>query len=211
MNQTKNSDPSAAADPVLQNNPVTVEVTPNPQTRKFLTGHDVSPGGPLVFHTTEEAKDSPLAQKIFQVAGVQALFFGYNFISITKKQDVLWDTLESSLKEVMIQALEDKVPVWTASQSAEDTTKNQAAHKAEEGTIERDIQDLLDQRIRPFVARDGGDIVFHKFEEGTVYLHMRGACSGCPSSAVTLKQGVENMLRHFIPEVQHVEAVQDAS
>lgn len=189
---------------------VEVQQTPNPETRKFLPGCDISPGGPLAFSSAEEAQTSPFAAALFHVQGVSGVFLGYNFVSVTKDPAATWDVLEPVLVAAVRQACEAQLSLWedqgAVSDGVQAGVSAQEGPKAEVGTIERDIQDLLDQRIRPFVARDGGDITFHRFEDGVVYLTLRGACSGCPSASLTLKRGVENLLRHFIPEVQSVEA-----
>lgn len=189
---------------------IQVERTPNPATQKFLIDREVSPQAPLAFSSLEEAAPSPFATHLFSVQHVAGVFLGANFISVTKDPDAAWADLEPQVIKAIEEAFNDGLSVWTVNQNTDANTAQptpQEEERAEAGTIERDIQDLLDERIRPFVARDGGDITFHRFEEGVVYLTLRGACSGCPSASVTLKQGVENLLRHFIPEVQSVEAV----
>lgn len=203
----------------MPKNVVHVEETPNPATRKFVCSRDVSPASPLAFSSAEEATPSPFATHVFAVNGVGGVFLGHNFVSVTKEEAADWDVLEPNVRQAVQEACEADKLLWDdtllqhqdGASGQDSIVGNQEAPKAEPGTIARDIQDLLDQRVRPFVARDGGDITFHRFEDGVVYLTLRGACSGCPSSGVTLKNGVENMLRHFIPEVQRVEAVDAAA
>ncbi len=199
---------------------IVMERTPNPEACKFVFNQPVSPHGPLAFSEERAAEHSPFARLFFKLQGIKGVFLGHNFISITKDPAYAWEDLAAPIQAACVQAIEMRLPLWETTRSKEATATNSSdnpapgaptnvneAAKAEVGTIERDIQDLLDQRIRPFVARDGGDITFDRFEEGTVYLHMRGACSGCPSASITLKRGVENLLKHFIPEVERVEAV----
>ena len=183
---------------------IDVEETPNPETRKFLPGCDVSPEGPLAFPDAQSAERSPFALKLFEHSGVASVFLGYDFVSVTKKADISWSSIENNVQNLIQTAFKEKLAIW---QSNNTESVSQESPLAKEGTIERDIQDLLNQRVRPFVAQDGGDITFERFEDGVVYLKMRGACQGCPSATATLKQGVENMLRHFIPEVKSVESV----
>ena len=187
---------------------VTVEVTPNPETLKFLLKDDaapggVSPNGPLVFHDTSEAEGVPLVKALFSVEGVASVFLGKNFISVTKTPSIQWDHLRAPVLTMLNDWFARGEAIFAEEIApAQDTP----TLKPKEG-IEQDICALLDERIRPFVAQDGGDIVFQRFEGGVVYLKMNGACSGCPSATATLKQGVENLLKHFIPGVERVESV----
>jgi len=200
---------------------ISVEQTPNPETRKFLVDRPISPQGPLAFSDSQEATSSPLASALFKVKGVAGVFFGHHFISITKEPNHSWDTLQPLLEDALLRALEANLPLWEMPQSPENASSsspNSAQsmmspieatldENAEHSGIIYEIQNLLNQRIRPFVAQDGGDIIFESFKDGIVYLRLYGACQGCPSASATLKQGVENMLKHFVPEVQEVRAV----
>ncbi|MEJ2116537.1 MAG: NifU family protein [Alphaproteobacteria bacterium] len=148
--------------------------------------------------TAESA--SPLAARLFAVEGVTGVFLGHDFIAVTKESGE-WDHLKPTLLGAIMEHFQSGDPVVTDSAGSD-------THDAGNNTeIVRSFKELLDTNVRPVVAQDGGDIVFHSFEDGIVYLHMRGACSGCPSSTATLRNGVENLLRHFIPEVQEVRAV----
>ena len=182
---------------------IQTEVTPNPQTLKFLPGEVVMAEGVAEFLSSDEAsKQSPLAARLFEVDGVKSVFFGSDFISITKSDAVEWSDIKTFILGVLFEQFSMKKPVMVSAQS-------DMASVGEETDITRQIRELLDTRVRPAVAKDGGDIVFHSFDKGIVFLKMRGACAGCPSSTMTLKMGIENMLRHYIPEVLEVRAVAD--
>lgn len=183
---------------------IQTESTPNPATLKFLPGVPVLTGGTAFYTNAQVAKESPLAAALFTVEGVSAIFLGADFITVTKTENASWDVL----KPILLNALLD---YWVthkaeaAKSSATQAGENTAS--AEDSELVAQIKELIDTRVRPAVAMDGGDIVFHSFEEGVVKLELRGACSGCPSSTATLRQGVENMLKHYVPEVVAVEAV----
>ncbi|CAK0768334.1 NFU1 iron-sulfur cluster scaffold homolog, mitochondrial [uncultured Gammaproteobacteria bacterium] len=184
---------------------IQTEETPNPATLKFLPGCPVlSQGGALEFATAAEASRSPLAERLFQINGVTGVFLGLDFISITKSGERDWYLLKPPVLGAIMDHFTSGRPILNA--GTEDGAAEGAA-VGDNAEIINQIIALLDERVRPVVARDGGDITFHSFEDGVVWLRMRGACSGCPSSTATLKAGVENMLRHFIPEVQEVRAV----
>ena len=184
---------------------IQTEQTPNPQTLKFLPGKVVMKEGTAFYQSVEEAKDSPFAIRLFSVEGVDGVFFGSDFITITKPQDLDWEVI----KPLVLGSIMDHF------NSNEETVTKQGISKSvdlqknasEDSDIVKQIKELLDTRVRPAVAMDGGDIVYQKFEEGIVYLHMQGACSGCPSSTATLKMGIENMLKHYVPEVIEVRPV----
>jgi len=178
---------------------IQTEPTPNPNTLKFLPGRDVMGNVTASFGSFEESKRSPLAHRLFNLGGVEAVFLGSDFISVTKSESVDWPVL----KPALLGAIMDHYTSGEALVAEESA----AADTGEDSEIVKQIKELLDTRVRPAVANDGGDIVFHSFENGVVYLHMRGACSGCPSSTATLKHGIENMMRYYIPEIQSVEAV----
>jgi Fe-S cluster biogenesis protein NfuA len=189
---------------------IQTQPTPNPATLKFLPGQDVSPSTPYEFTTREEAAASPLASALFGVNGVTGVFFGADFVSITKDEDADWSVVKpQALAAIMdhfvsgAPLLADAAPGAQAPDSEDDIV-----YDGETAEIVAEIKELIATRVRPAVANDGGDIIFRRFDAGTgiVYLSMRGACSGCPSSALTLKSGVENLLRHYVPEVTAVEA-----
>lgn len=179
---------------------IQTEATPNPATIKFIPGMTVMPSGTADFTDPAQAGRSPLAQRLFGLQGVKSVFFGRDFVSITKTDDALWDQLRIHVLGVLMQHFTSGLP-------AVDGVAQDAAPSApvEEDELSRQIRELIETRVRPAVANDGGDIVFDRFEDGIVFLHMRGACAGCPSSTMTLKSGIENMLKHFVPEVKAVE------
>lgn len=183
---------------------IQTESTPNPATLKFLPGRPVMEAGVAEFETAGEAAASPLAQRLFAVSGVARVFLGPDFISVTQ-QGTDWAELKTSVLGAILEHFTSGDPVIAA--SAGPDGGGHGAYEGEDAEVVEQIKDLLDTRIRPAVAQDGGDIVFHSYDAGTVYLHMRGACAGCPSATFTLKQGIENMLRHYIPEVEAVEPV----
>lgn len=180
---------------------IQTEETPNPATLKFLPGRPVTGKGPVDFPSADTAARSPLAQALFQVEGVSGVFLGADFVTVTKGAGVDWNTLKPRVLGAVMDHFLAGRPVLDEA-AAED-----GAGDGEDDEIVLQIKELLDQRVRPVVAQDGGDITFHGFEKGVVYLHMKGSCSGCPSSVATLKSGIENLLRHYIPEVMEVRAV----
>ena len=188
---------------------IQTEATPNPATLKFLPGETVVQNGPFEFTNAEEAAGkSPLAETLFAIASVNGVFFGYDFITITKADDAEWQHLKPAILGVVMEHYMTGKPVMISDTAA-------AGGPLEEGFIEEGteeivatIKELLETRVRPAVAQDGGDITFHGFKDGRVFLKMRGACAGCPSSTATLQHGIQNLLKHFIPEVETVEAVQ---
>ncbi len=183
---------------------IQTEATPNPATLKFLPGKDVLPEGAMDFPTAESASISPLASALFSVEGVTSVFLGTDFITVSKAAGE-WQHLKPMLLGAIMEHYTSGQPVLAQKAAA---PQGHADYAGEDSDVVAQIKELLDTRVRPAVAQDGGDIVFHGFKEGVVYLHMRGACAGCPSSAITLKNGIENMLRHYVPEVELVEAVQ---
>jgi Fe-S cluster biogenesis protein NfuA len=181
---------------------IQTEGTPNPATLKFLPGRTVVTGGPVDMPNVEAARRSPLAERLFQVEGVTGVFLGGDFITVTKRADKQWDLLKPALLGVIMEHFIADRPVLSEGAAA-------VAESGEEDTeIVSQIKELLDTRVRPAVAQDGGDIVFRGFERGIVYVHLQGSCSGCPSSTATLRMGIENMLKHYVPEVMEVRAVQ---
>ena len=179
---------------------IQTEETPNPATIKFLPGQPVLPGKNLEFLSLEEASSSPLAQILFKIDGVIGVFLSEDFISITKDGSREWALMKPSLLGAIMEHFTAKRPIVLEAQTGDDNQSDD--HEDDE--IVSQIKELLYTRVRPAVAQDGGDIVFEDFTDGIVTLQMRGACAGCPSSSATLKMGVENLLRHYIPEVKEV-------
>ncbi|GAA0579858.1 NifU family protein [Caenispirillum bisanense] len=179
---------------------IQTEPTPNPATLKFLPGRQVMPQGTADFTSADKAAPSPLATRLFGVDGVTAVFLGADFVTVTKEEGRDWQVLKPMILGAIMEHYTSGVPVIH-------TVALDSLNDGDDDEIVAQIKELIETRVRPVVARDGGDIVFRGFEDGVVYLHMQGACSGCPSSTMTLKNGIENMLRHFVPEVRLVEAV----
>ena len=184
---------------------IQTEQTPNPQTLKFLPGKVVMDEGTAFYQNIEEAADSPFARRLFGIEGVEGVFFGSDFITITKNETFELQVMKPSVLGGIIDHF-----------NSNDKTVEKAISKESEKSLEqtendseivKQIKELLDTRVRPAVAMDGGDIIYNDFEDGIVYLKMQGACSGCPSSTATLKMGIENMLKHYIPEVIEVRPV----
>jgi len=185
---------------------IQTEQTPNPEVLKFLPGRDVLGAGQTrEFNSLDEAAASPLALGIFEAAGVKRVFFGSDFVTVTKTDSLDWRQLKAPILAAIMEHYTSGAPTLAGEAAPQETTSDRT-YDGETAQIVAEIKDLLDTRIRPAVAQDGGDIVFDRFDDdGTVWLHMRGACSGCPSSSATLKAGVENMLKHYVPEVTRVE------
>ena len=182
---------------------IQTEETPNPATLKFLPGRDVLGTGAIDFPDAEAAARSPLAAQLFAIDQVAGVFFGGDFITVTKSTGE-WQHLKPAILGAIMDHFVSGAPLLT---EESDNSDGHADHDGPDSEVVVQIKELLDTRVRPAVAQDGGDITFHGYEEGTVFLSMRGACAGCPSSTMTLKHGIENMLRHYIPEVTAVEAV----
>ena len=181
---------------------IQTESTPNPATLKFLPGNPVMETGTANFAAPDEANRSPLAQSLFATEGVIGVFLGADFITVTKSGDKEWDVMKPLILGAIMEHFQSGRPVI----EADDADKSVADGDDDEVVVQ--IRELIDTRVRPAVAQDGGDIVYKGFEDGIVYLHMQGACAGCPSSTATLKHGIENMLRYYVPEVQEVQAVE---
>lgn len=180
---------------------IQTEETPNPETLKFLPGCVVMPEGTASYISGQPCDNSPLALRLMKVDGIMGVFFGSDFITITKDPKQEWILLKPHVLGILMEHFVANLPVVT------DIPLGGASVNETSDPLVHQIRELLDSRIRPAVAQDGGDIVFHSFVEGIVYLKMQGACSGCPSSTATLKSGIENMLRYYVPEVQEVRAV----
>lgn len=178
--------------------------TPNPQTLKFLPGVEVLKSGTRTYESAADCNDAPLAVEIFKVEGVKSIFFAKDFVSVTKDEDQDWEYLKPLVLAAMMDHMLTGMPCVLEASSKE---KQADTPLASDDEVTNQIIDLIETRVRPAVAQDGGDIVFKDFKEGVVYLELQGACSGCPSSAITLKSGIENMLKHYIPEVASVEQV----
>ena len=176
---------------------IQTEDTPNPATLKFIPGVDVLPGNSAEFNSSDEAKTSPLASRLLRIDGVESVFLSGDFVSITKADQMEWFALKPSVLAGIMEHFASGLPVMDAAQDSD-------VDNSDDDEVVQQIKHLLDTRVRPAVAMDGGDITFHSFDEGVVTLQMRGACQGCPSSTATLKMGIENMLRHYIPEVVEV-------
>jgi Fe-S cluster biogenesis protein NfuA len=181
---------------------IQTEATPNPATLKFIPGKPVLAEGTLEFLNPSETEGSPLAARLFEIDGVKGVFFGTDFISVTKGEGE-WQHLKPAVLGAIMEHYVSGAAVTEGEQKG--TSGDEAESFApEDAEIVATIKELLETRVRPAVAQDGGDITFQGFRDGVVYLHMRGACAGCPSSTATLRHGIENLLRHFIPEVQEV-------
>ena len=183
---------------------IQTEATPNPATLKFLPGRDVVIGEPRDFRDAEMAAISPLATALFAVPGVTGVFLGTDFISVTK-DTTEWAHIKPSILGVIMEHFLSGKPVIDTGEPAEE--EGDEFFEATDSETVEVIKELIATRVRPAVAMDGGDITFKGFRDGTVFLHMRGACSGCPSSTATLKSGIENLLRHFVPGVEAVQQI----
>ena len=183
---------------------IQTERTPNPATLKFLPGEAVMSTGTADFRDVESAERSPLARRLFQVEGVTGVFFGGDFVSVSKSDDADWQLLKPVILGVIMEHFVAGHPLLLddVAQTAEDVADDGA-----DAEIVAQIKELLDTRVRPAVAQDGGDITYQGFNNGIVMLQLQGSCQGCPSSTMTLKMGIENMLKHYIPEVVEVRAV----
>ena len=187
---------------------IQTENTPNPATLKFLPGKEVLAEGTADFRDAASAAEaSPLAGRLFAIPGVTGVFFGYDFITITKDGPE-WQHLKPAILGSIMEHFMSGAPVMASAGANDDESDagKEFFDKADSEIVST-IKELLDTRVRPAVAQDGGDITFRGYENGTVFLNMKGACSGCPSSTATLKHGIQNLLKHFVPEVQHVEQV----
>ena len=184
---------------------IQTEITPNPATLKFLPGCDVMGEGTANFTAAEQARHSPLAMRLFAIDGVGGVFLGNDFVTVTKEPvaEDDWDVLKPMILSAIMDHFTSGQPVLTERAAGADEDEG-----ADDDEITAQIKELIETRVRPAVAQDGGDIVFRSFEDGIVYLHMQGSCSGCPSSTATLRHGIENMLRYYVPEVIEVRPVE---
>ena len=188
---------------------IQTETTPNPATLKFLPGRAVMDHGTRDFATPEDAEASPLAEAIFSTGDVSGVFFGRDFVSVTAAPGAEWRSLKPQVLEVMLDHFASEAPLFRPGSAAGIAVAPEQAIEEDPADAEviAQIRELIETRVRPAVAKDGGDIVYRGFRDGKVYLAMHGACSGCPSSTMTLKQGIESLLKYYVPEVEAVEAV----
>ncbi len=188
---------------------IRTEQTPNPATRKFLPGQTVIEAGSRDFADADSAQASPLAAALFDSGRVEGVFFGRDFVSVTAAPGIAWDDLEPDVVGTLLDHFVSGAPLFTAGTAAGIHIDGSADFEDDPADAEiiAQIQELIETRVRPAVAQDGGDIVYRGYKDGRLYLAMQGACHGCPSSAVTLKNGIEGLIRHYVPEVETVEAV----
>ena len=182
---------------------IQTQETPNPNTLKFIPGVEVIKKGSYHFDKVDDDYlRSPLAKELFKIEGIRSVFFGRDFISITKEKKVKWEKIKSDVLPELVDHFIAGIPIVEEKEFVSKKVKKKKHSKVEEQIIE-----LINTRVRPAVAGDGGDIIYEKFENGVVYLKLQGACSNCPMSSMTLKHGIENMLKHHIPEIESVESV----
>ena len=187
---------------------INIETTPNPSTLKFMPGRTVMEVGTRDFASPEEAAASPLAEALFTLGDVEGVFFGHSFVSVTAGPGTNWADLKPDVLSILLDHFSANMPLFAASAGgiyvAPEITHDDDPADAD---IIVQIKELIETRVRPAVASDGGDIIYHGFNKGTVFLKMQGACSGCPSSTATLKNGIESLLKHYVPEVTDVRAI----
>ncbi len=187
---------------------IETETTPNPSTLKFLPGRPVMTGGTRDFATPEEAEASPLADALFGLGDVEGVFFGSDFVSVTAAPGSEWRDLKPNVLSVLLDHFSGDMPMFRPGSAAGISIADEATDDdPADADIVSQIKELIDTRVRPAVANDGGDIIYRGFQQGTVFLKMQGACAGCPSSTATLKQGIESLLKYYVPEVTEVRAV----
>ncbi|HKG84840.1 MAG TPA: NifU family protein [Beijerinckiaceae bacterium] len=185
---------------------IQTEATPNPATLKFLPGKVVMPEGTFDARNAAGAAPSPLAQRLFEIPGIAGVFFGHDFVTVTKGEGE-WQHMKPAILAAIMEHFMSGAPIVIGGTGPAGATDGEEFFDAADAPTVETIKELLETRIRPAVAGDGGDITFRGFKDGVVYLNMKGACSGCPSSTATLKHGIQNLLRHFLPDVREVEAV----
>ena len=183
---------------------IQTEATPNPATLKFLPGRLVLPEGTADFRTEDEAGRSPLAERLFAVPGVAGVFLGHDFITVTKR-DAEWQHMKPAILGAIMEHFMTGAPVMSTSKRDAEEAE---FFEEEDGELVETIKELIETRVRPAVANDGGDITFKGFKDGVVFLNMKGACSGCPSSTATLRHGIQNLLKHYLPDVVEVRPVE---
>ena len=185
---------------------IQTEATPNPATLKFIPGRPVLAQGTLEFLDSESTKDSPLAARLFEIDGVTGVFLGSDFISVSKGEGE-WQHLKPAILGAIMEHYQSGAPVAAEGEAGSESAEEGAFFLPEDAETVNTIKELLETRVRPAVAQDGGDITFQGYRDGIVFLHMRGACSGCPSSTATLRHGIQNLLKHYVPEVVEVRPV----
>jgi Fe-S cluster biogenesis protein NfuA len=178
---------------------IQTEETPNPATLKFLPGRDVMGNGTLEITDARAAANSPLAEALFKIDGVKGVFLGKDFVTVTKAADKTWPVLKPAILTAVMEHFTNNRPLVLETGAAAPVEVD-----ANESEVIKQIREIIEVKVRPAVAQDGGDITFQSFEDGVVYLQLKGSCAGCPSSTATLKAGIENMLKHYIPEVKEV-------
>lgn len=183
---------------------IQTEQTPNPATLKFLPGQGVMSEGVADFTDADASEGSPLAKRVFAVDGVTGVFLGSDFVTVTKAAGEDWYALKPAVLGALMEHYKSGDPVIAPDA---ELARETGEVSEDDDEVVKQIKELIDTRVRPAVAQDGGDIIFHGFERGIVYLHMRGACAGCPSSTITLKNGIENLLRYYVPEVSEVRPI----
>lgn len=183
---------------------IETQITPNPQTLKFVPGVEVLKSGTWNFTDCNDAEQSPLAKEIFKIKGVKAVFLATDFITVTKGSEHEWEYLKPIVLAAIMDHYMSGMPIINVVREVANNNNSLTINNDE---LTKQIIELIETRVRPAVAEDGGDIVFKDFKKGVVYLELHGACSGCPSSTITLKNGIENMLKHYVPEVEKVEAI----
>ena len=180
---------------------IETEITPNPETLKFIVGNEYIFQSNIEIKNEKEAKKFKFSKDFFHLKGVQRIYIGENFVSVTKEKDVTWNYLKTKALVFMLDYISSNKII------IEKQVIKKILKKNKKNKISSDIEKIIDEKVRPAVARDGGDIIFENFDKGIVYLTLRGACSGCPSSSATLKQGIENLLKHYFPEVKEIRAL----
>lgn len=192
---------------------IQTEETPNPSAIKFIPdGHQILNSGTMEFKNQKQAATiSPLALQLFEIPGIKTIFFGKDFVTITKNDSENWMTLKPEIQATLMDFFISEKPILfvDSNNDLENHGKSTDHLSQEDSDIIKQIKELIEIKVRPAVAMDGGDIIFHSFEDGVVKLLLKGSCSGCPSSTITLKNGIENMLKHYIPEIESVEQVMD--
>ena len=180
---------------------IETEITPNPETLKFVVGNEYIFQTNIEIKNEKEAKRFKFSKDFFELKGVQRIFIGENFVSVTKEKDVTWNYLKTKVLTFMLDYISSNKII------IEKEVIKKILKKNKKNKISIDIEKIIDEKVRPAVARDGGDIIFENFDKGVVYLTLKGACAGCPSSTATLKQGIENLLKHYFPEVKEIRAL----
>lgn len=185
---------------------ISIEETPNPNSLKFLPEKPLfeNSNSGFQFNSKEEVNNSDFSSSLFDIEGVKSVFLCKTFISITKENDIIWDNIKTEVMLLLTNHIKSKKPIIEFDEEVQTNSENISSENNE---IILEIKELLETKIRPSVAEDGGDIIFHEFKDGIVYLEMQGACSGCPQSTITLKNGIENMLKYYIPEIESVESI----